>query len=599
MKRVLLPSLFFTCWMFFLNTDIPIGENFLPAIGRFFSPFQGIWNNVHPSERSFTFKGKTKQPVKILFDERDVPHIYAQSIEDAMYAQGYLHAANRLFAMDITTRASAGRLSELLGKRTLAYDQKQRERGFEKSSIEKAKNWESYEGNKSIIDAYVNGVNAYINSLDYAHWPVEYKVLSHGPTIWTSTHSALTFTSLATALCLSESDLDYTKAKSKLSPEDFKFLYEGYNPMESPVIPSERKWDFAPSNLPAGAEGNKLHGSTGQSTREKDLNGSNNWAVSGQKTLNGFPILANDPHLNLTLPNIWYEIEIHTPDISVHGVSLPGLPYVILGFTDSIAWGSTNSGQDVLDWYDITWQDSKRHAYLLDGQYVPAVLRQEEIKIRGAKSIVDTIRYTRWGPVTDEGDHKNMAMKWIGHQRSEANDIAYLQKINKAKNLDDYRDAISAYQYPAQNKVFASTQGDIAISVAGVLPIRPKGLGQYVTRGDSSINDWLGYIRFEEAPYIINPARGFVSSANQAPADTTYPHPLLGGRYFEDYRGREVNMNLDTLTNITVADMEALQQNNYNLMAAEILPLMLDALRKGNCLNSEETTYAGRLSGWN
>lgn len=601
MKRIILPALLFSGWLFLLSTDIPAGENFLPAIGRFFSPFQGIWHSVHPSDASYTFKGKTKQPVRILFDERDIPHIYAQSMEDAVYAEGYLQAANRLFAMDITTRAAAGRLSELLGKRTLAYDQKARERGYEKSAIEKAKNWENYEGNKALIDAYVSGVNEYINSLDYADWPIEYKILSHGPVPWTSVHSALTFTSMAIALCLGESDVEYSKAKSKLSPADFNLLYEGYNPKESPVIPSEKIWNFKPADTTKPTEEKIDTGTTGQSSENHnyDLNGSNNWAVSGLKTTSGFPILANDPHLGLTLPNIWYEVEIHTPDVSVHGVSLPGLPYVVIGFTDSIAWGSTNSGQDVLDWYDITWQDSSRHQYLLDGKYEAATLRPEEIKIRGSKSIIDTIRYTRWGPVTDEGDHKDMAMKWIGHQRSEANDIAYLQKINKAKNLTDYRDAVSAFQYPAQNKVFASTEGDIAISVAGVLPIRPEGLGQYVTKGDSSKNDWRGYIPFGEAPYIINPKRGFVSSANQVPVDTTYPYPMLGARYFEDYRGREVNMNLDTMHHITVADMEALQQNNYNLLAAEILPLMLNALRNGNCLNADESKYADRLSGWN
>lgn len=601
MKRILLPALLFTGWLFLLMTDIPVGENFLPAAGRFFSPFEGIWHCVNPSCTSFTFKGKTKQPVRILFDERDVPHIYAQSVEDAVYAQGYLHASNRLFAMDITARAAAGRLSELLGKRTLALDLKARERGFELTSIEKAKSWETFEGNKAIIEAYINGVNAYIHSLDYADWPIEYKILSNGPVVWTSTHSALVFTSMAIALCLGESDLDYSKAKGKLSAEDFNFLYGGHNPKESPVIPIEKVWDFKNVFTSKPSVGIIEKGSTHHTADDlhQDLNGSNNWAVSGQKTASGFPILANDPHLSLTLPNIWYEIEIHTSEISVHGVSLPGLPYVVLGFTDSIAWGSTNSGQDVLDWYSITWKDSLRHQYLLDGKYENATLRTEEIKIRGAKPLIDTVRYTKWGPVTDQGDHKDMAMKWIGNQRSNANDLAYLQKINKSKNLIDYRNAVESFQYPAQNKVFASTSGDIAISVAGVMPIRPAGLGLFVTSGDSSKNDWQGYIPFSEAPFIVNPKRGFVSSANQSPADTTYPYPLLGSRYFEDYRGREVNMNLDTLNHITVKDMEALQQNNYNLLAAEILPLMLDALRNGNCLNDEETKFADRLSGWN
>ncbi len=601
MKRIFLPAFLFVGWLVLLSVDIPVGENFLPAAGRFFSPFQGIWQCVHPSNASFAFLGKTKEPVKILFDERDIPHIYAKSIEDAIYAQGYLHAANRLFAMDITTRAAAGRLSELLGPRTVAYDHKQREKGFEWASIEKAKNWESFEGNKAIMDAYVNGVNEYIHSLEYADWPIEYKILSHGPTAWTSTNSALTFTSMAIELCLGESDLNFSKAREKLSPEDFNLLYSGHNPLESPVIPSEKTWNFTPMNIPDSLENKMLRVIPGPSSEDqkKDLNGSNNWAVSGQKTASGFPILANDPHLGLTLPNIWYEVEIHTPEMSVHGVSLPGLPFVVLGFNDSIAWGSTNSGQDVLDWYEITWQDSSRHAYLLDGKYKEATLRPEEIKVRGQKSIVDTIRYTLWGPVTETGGHKDMAMKWIGHQRSTANDIAYLQKIDKAKNLNDYRDAMQSFQYPAQNKVFASVQGDIAISVAGVIPLRPEGLGQYVIKGDNTRNDWQGYIPFDQSPYIINPNRGFVSSANQSPADTTYPYPQLGTRYFEDYRGREVNMNLDTLTQITVEDMKALQQNNYNLFASEILPLLLDALKGGNCLNQEESKYADLLAGWN
>ena len=155
----------------------------------------------------------------------------------------------------------------------------------------------------------------------------------------------------------------------------------------------------------------------------------------------------------LTLPNIWYEMEIHTPEMSVHGVSLPGLPFIIIGFNENIAWGSTNSGQDVLDWYQISWQDSSRHQYKLDGKYVDATLRPEVIKVRGANAIVDTIRYTHWGPVTHTDEHKDMAMKWIGHQKANINDIDYLKKINKAANVADYREAVSAFQYPAQNKI--------------------------------------------------------------------------------------------------------------------------------------------------
>ena len=601
MKQFLIPALLFSGWMALLNTDIPAKGNFLPSLGRFMSPFQGIWQSVVAEETSFDLIGGTKGEVRILFDERDIPHIYAQSLEDALYAQGYLHAANRLFAMDISTRSASGRLSELIGPKTLAIDRKQRERGFESSAIQKAKNWENFEGNKALIDAYTNGVNAYISSIDYKHWPMEYKILSHEPVTWTSVHTALAFTNLAIALCLGEDDLEYSTAKANLSPEDYNFLFPEHNPKESPVIPAEKKWDFTANNVPHNATDKSLPVMQGSAddSRQDDLNGSNNWAVAPSKTAHGFAMLANDPHLNLALPNIWYEMEIHTPEMSVHGVSMPGLPFILIGFNDSIAWGSTNSGQDVLDWYQITWQDSSRHAYKLDGKYVEATLRPEEIKVRGQQSEIDTIRYTHWGPVTHTDEHKDMAMKWIGHQKATVNDLDYLKKINKAANVNDYRDAVASFQYPAQNKIFASNQGDIAISVAGVMPLRPPGNGETLTSGETTANDWQGYIPFAHAPYIINPNRGYVSSANQAPAAPDYPYPLIGARTFEDYRGRIVNMVLDTSTAMTPADMEALQQNNYSLHAAELLPVLLAALDSAHCLSGKALAMADQLSRWN
>lgn len=601
MKQLLLPALLFSGWMALLTADLPVKGSFLPALGRFISPFHGIWQSVSPDNASYDLKGQTTGNVRILFDERDVPHIYAENLEDALFAQGYLHAANRLFSMDISTRAASGRLSEIIGQRTLALDRKARERGYEWSATEKAKHWGDHEGNKAIMDAYVNGVNAYVQSIDYKHWPMEYKILSHDPVQWTAVHSALTLTNMAIALCIGEDDLEYSTARAKLSAEDYAFLFPDHNPKESPIIPSEKTWDFTAqgSSAPVQSLPNALPDDKTEDERKKDLNGSNNWAVAGSKTANGFPILANDPHLGLTLPNIWYEMEIHTPEMSVHGVSLPGLPFIIIGFNENIAWGSTNSGQDVLDWYQISWQDSSRHQYKLDGKYVDATLRPEVIKVRGANAIVDTIRYTHWGPVTHTDEHKDMAMKWIGHQKANVNDIDYLKKINKAANVADYREAVSAFQYPAQNKIFASTQGDIAISVAGVMPIRPAGNGETLTSGESSANDWAGYIPFSHAPYIINPARGYVSSANQAPADPSYPYPLLGKRIFEDYRGRMVNMVLDTSDGLTPLDMQEMQQNNYNLHAAELLPVLLHALDSSGCNSGDGVAIASILHGWN
>ena len=598
MKKILLPALFFAGWMALLNTDIPAKGSFVPALGRFMSPFQGVWQNVRPHQLGQHLNAPVERDIRIVFDDRDVPYVYAHSTEDALYAQGYLHASNRLFAMDITSRSAAGRLSELFGTRTLTVDRKQRERGYEQSAKQKVTFWEKFPGSKAMMDAYTQGVNDYIHSLNYKDWPFEYKLLSHAPAEWSTLQSALVMTSMAINLCLGEDDLEYSTAMQKLPPGDFQFLYPQHNSKESPIIPSEKKWDFTPEHSkPTSDEPLKTEIGSKADTEKKYLNGSNNWAVAGKKTEHGFPILANDPHLNLTLPNIWYEMEFHTRDMHVHGVSLPGLPLIIIGFNDSIAWGSTNSGQDVLDWYSITWQDSTRQKYLLDGQYAEAELRTEKIEVRGQHPVVDTIRYTRWGPVSHLDEHKDMAMKWIGHQKATSNDLDYLLKIDKAKNIADYRGAVASFQYPAQNKVFASVQGDIAISVAGVMPIRPDGNGETVTPGDKSSNDWQGYIPFAQAPFIINPERGFVSSANQAPADTTYPYPLLGRRIFEDYRGRTLNLILDSLKAITPEKIEALQQNNYNLFAAEMLPVMLRALYKSDCTPNNK--FLDKLAAWN
>lgn len=599
MKKIILPALFLSGWIFLLSSDIPTGENFLPSLGRFLDPFSGLWKNIKERPLTYYMTNRTRGEVRILFDERNVPHIYTDKIEDAIYAQGYMHAAHRLFSMDVSTRAAAGRLSELIGERTIAYDHIQRERGIEKTAIELAQYWSTLPDVKPVMDAYTKGVNDYVASLSYANWPIEYKILSHEPVTWTNKHTALMAMNMALMLCIAELDAAFTKARDTLSPGEFAFLYPEHNPLESPIIPAEKKWEFTPLSPDAALLPTGIKSKAKQPGKKQDINGSNNWAVAPVLTKNGNAILANDPHLGLTLPNIWYEMEIHTPEMSVHGASIPGLPYIVIGFNQHIAWGTTNSGQDVLDWYKITWLDETRTSYLLDGAYVKAGLRKEEIVVRGQSSIVDTIRYTHFGPVSTSEDHSQMAMKWIPHQRVKTNTVAYLQKINKARNVTEYREAVKAYEFPAQNKVFASVDGDIAITVAGTMPIRAAENGKFLLTGDSKANDWQAYVPFDHAPFIINPALNYVSSANQAPTDTTYPYPLLGHVVFEDYRGRVINRILDSASQVTIEDMKALQQNNFNLHAAEMLPLLLQLIDSSQCLDAEEKRYAAQLHKWN
>ncbi len=601
MKKVIFPALIFSLWMSLLATDIPVNSGFLPAMGRFMSPFHGIWQSVESGESTYSMQGKVIDEVRILFDERDIPHIYATTLEDAMYAQGYLHAANRLFSMDISIRAAAGRLSEMIGQRTILLDRKAREKGFEYSASRKVIAWTKDPETKALLDAYTAGINAYVNSLEYKDWPYEYKVLSHAPEEWTLQHTALAMTNMAIALCLREDDLATTAAQNHLSAEDYMFLFPDHNPKESPVIPSEKEWDFIPVSPPAPGKDIrpvKEHKEE-LDARKVPLNGSNNWAVSGSKTANGVPILANDPHLKLTLPNIWYELEMHTPEMSVHGVSVPGIPSMLLGFNEYLAWGSTNSGQDVLDWYEIKWENTARQNYLLDGQYVQAEMRTETIEIRGAHPITDTIRYTVFGPVAHLDEYRDLAMKWAGHALSNQNDALTFLGMNRAKNKEEFLAASKSLAYPVQNFVFATVQGDIGISVTGDIPIRPFGYGERLAPGTEKANNWQGFIPESHAPQIINPKRQFVSSANQAPADSTYPYPLLGKRTFEDYRGRMINLLLDSMDNVSAEDIRLLQQNNFGLLGSEILPVILQSANQSGCLTGEEAEVARLLARWN
>ncbi len=282
-------------------------------------------------------------------------------------------------------------------------------------------------------------------------------------------------------------------------------------------------------------------------------------------------MLAGDPHLDLNLPSIWYAVQLHAPGINTMGASLPGLPGVIIGTNDSIAWSLTNAQRDLVDWYKITFQDKSRSKYLLDGKWVGTRKVVEEIRIRGAKPFYDTVIYTRWGPVTydrnfhAEDELNGYAFRWIAHDPSE--EINAFYRLNRAKNYAEFIDAISSFSDPAQNFAFASVSGDIAMQVQGKFPVRRKDEGKFLLDGSKSSNGWQAFIPNDQNIGVKNPERGFVSSANQFPADSTYPYYITATSY-EAYRNRRINDVLGKSTNITYRDMMKLQTDNFNLKAA-------------------------------
>ncbi len=570
----------------------------LPPLGKFLSPFTGFWQNAEKTDLSYPADLQIEglsDAVQVLYDDRLVPHIFAQNTRDAILTQGYITAQHRLWQMEFQTHAVAGRLSELVGERVLKRDMENRRQGMVWGAERNLEEWKKTPEHYTLIEAYAEGINAYINSLSPADYPLEYKLMNYAPEEWTPLKSALMLMEMSNTLATAENDVENTTTKQWLGEEAFNFLFPEQNPKQSPIIPATKKWDFIPKALPQTNLAEPIDGKLSHNfPKTPEGIGSNNWAVAAEKTLNGKPILCNDPHLPLSVPSIWYELQMNTPKLNVYGVSLPGSPGIIIGFNENIAWGLTNVGQDVADWYTMDWRDDSRSEYKYDGKYLKPLKRVETYKIKGGKTVQDTVYYTHFGPIAhlDANPKKDLAYRWVAHDPSDA--ISPFLKLNQAENYDDYSAAISEHSCPAQNFAFAS-QEDIALWVQGKFPLKRKEQGRFLQKADGRASQWAGFIPQEHNPHIKNPERGFVSSANQHSTAPDYPYYYTGG--FGDYRGRRINQVLEANNQITVKDMMALQNDNYSLHAAEALPLLLQQVDK-SALSKEELKVLKKVESW-
>ncbi len=592
-----------------LDLHNPFGSS-LPRLGMLLSPGHGFWQQAERVKRPKTLEidqAFTKKAVKVVFDDRMVPHIFAERLEDAVFAQGYVTASFRLWQMDLASRAAAGRLSEMLGERTLEYDRLQRRKGMVFAAENALEAVRSKKDEYAIVEAYTAGINAFISTLDPTDYPLEYKLLHAAPEPWTPLKSMLMNKRMAETLCARNLDIPATNTRELLGAELFDFLFPQSNPKQSPIIPTDVAWAFkAVSPAPEQPSSPAM---IGQRWEQPTLPmpppflGSNNWAVAGTKTASGNPILANDPHLELSLPSIWFEIQLSTPEANTYGVSLPGLPGIIIGFNGHIAWGVTNVGHDVTDWYAVKWLDAAKTRYALDDK--PVQVRQviEEIKVAGQKKPkLDTVKYTVWGPIPynePSSPYYDLAMRWMAHDRPEEKpfyEIGTFLRLMQAKNYDDYLEALKGFDTPAQNFVFAAADGDIGITVNGKFPVRNPGQGRFVQDGSFSGNAWQQFIPREHIPKVKNPTRGFVSSANQHSTASDYPYYYIGE--FDDYRGRILNRQLEQMNGITIQDMQRLQFNSYSIVGEEAAPLVLGFL-EGKKLSAEEEALRKILAEWN
>lgn len=572
----------------------------IPPLGKFLDPFHGFWKNAQDQvQPELSIKGLGKE-VTVLYDSTLIPHVYASNEEDLFFAQGFITASNRLWQMEFQTHAAAGRISEILGPIALDFDRGQRRLGMvfgaQNAAVEMAKDPEV----KKIVDQYTAGINAYINSLDYEHLPLEYKLLDYWPEQWTVLKIGLGQSNMSKTLNFAEKDFEMTNALKLFGRETIDLLYPDRERVGDPIVDNPNGWKFQPVTLASAPTlPNELVQLKPMEKSAPDV-GSNNWAVSGKKTASGSPLLCNDPHLELSLPSIWHAIHLNAPGFNAMGVSVPGLPTILIGFNDSIAWGETNAQRDLVDWYKIQFKDETKKEYLSDGQWKPVKKIIEKFVMKGKDPFYDTVIYTHHGPVTfDETFHgdsekNHYAFRWIAHDP--ANQLKTFYQLNKSKNHADYLKALDHYSFPAQNFVFASVSGDIAMRVQGKYPVRRKDEGKFVLDGTKTSNEWQAFIPNEQNVMYKNPARGFVSSANQFPVDSTYPYYVMSNHY-EAYRNRRINQRLGEMSNITPQDLMKLQADNYNLKAAESLPTWLSMLDVSK-LNAEEKAAYEKLKAW-
>ncbi len=578
----------------------------VPAFGPLLSPFVGFWQNaesVNTSDEEISLSG-TKAPVTVIIDDKAVPHVFAQNDHDVYFAQGYLTARDRLWQMEFQTHAAAGRVSELVGERALELDRYNRRLGMGFGAEKSVKAMMQDPRSRESVEAYTAGVNAWISQLKPAQYPLEYKLLGYAPEPWQPIKCAYFLKYMSGVLALGADDLNMSNVLQKAGPIVTADLFPDYPFREDPIIPVGTKWDFKPVHIPAIPPASvSAVGSISMNWAEHDpAIGSNNWAVGPQKSATGYPILANDPHLTLSLPSIWYQMQLVTPTMNVYGATMPGAPGVIIGFNKQVAWGVTNVGADVLDFYQIQFRDNRHLEYWHDNRWKPVTRRIERIKIKGQPDKVDTILYTHHGPVMYmEGQKpfaKNVpvgyAARWIGHE--ESNDFLTYYLLDRAANHADYRKALSYYGAPAQNFVFADAAKDIAISPNGRFPLKWKDQGKFLLDGTNPAHDWQGWIPAEQNPHVKNPPRGFVSSANQSSTDTTYPY-YINWQFAPAERGTRINQRLTAMQQATPDSLRMLQNDNLNLRAQQALPVFLPYVRTQK-LTAEQKKAVDILKKW-
>ncbi|MEU9358628.1 penicillin acylase family protein [Streptomyces sp. NPDC048301] len=576
---------------------------------------------------SIDLKGLTGD-VDVKRDDYGIPQIYADTDSDLFRAQGFVQAQDRFWEMDVRRHMTAGRLSEMFGSGQVATDSFLRTLGWRKVAQEEYDTVLD-EDTKKNLQAYAEGVNAYLDGKDGKDISVEYAALGltndYKPTKWTPVDSVAWLKAMAWDLRGNMQDeIDRSLMTSRLDSKQIEDLYPDYpyeknRPIveEGAVSPVTGKFD--PDAEPSGTVGAQTpEGATeGVNTQLSSLSktldeipallgpngdgiGSNSWVVSGAHTTTGEPLLANDPHLAPMLPSLWYQMGLHCRQVSAScqydtaGYTFSGMPGVIIGHNQDIAWGFTNLGADVTD---LFLEKVTADGYQYDGKTEPFVTREETIKVAGGRDRKITVRETNNGPLVsdrsgelekvgkkapvttsapDRGDGYGVSLKWTALQPGRSMDAVF--ELNRAKDFTSFRKAASDFEVPSQNLIYADTKGNIGYQAPGTIPVRKKGDGTMPSPGWSPEYGWeKDPIPFDELPYEYNPDRGYIVTANQAVIGEDYDH-MLTKDWGYGARSQRINdliqSKIDGGEKISTDDMQTMQMDNQSAIAAKLVPIL-------------------------
>lgn len=536
----------------------------------------GYWfiTKSHPQINGTLHVAGLKAKVEIVRDPLGVPHIYADNVDDLFFAQGYVQAQDRLWQMELFRRIGHGRTAELSGSSSAVDDDKfLRTIGLSRAA---RADWENAsEEEKRVFTAFAAGVNAFVDS-HRGNLPLEFTLIGIAPESWQPVDSVAWAKVMALNLGGNRSaELLRSRLLDKFGPDKLKDLVPPY-PADGPfVIPPEAKeYKAHPpthplTHSPALSIGDPDFAAIAAIDARLGIGadiGSNNWVVDGTKTTTGKPLLANDPHLGIQMPSIWYAVGLHCRNVTadcpynVVGMTFAATPSVVIGHNDRIAWAMTNVGPDVQDYFIEKVNPLNPNQYEFQGKWEDFQIVREVIRVKGKPDEVIEVKISRHGPIMTpvlKGVTQPLALQWTAI-RERSHVLGALLKVDRARNFDEFRDALKLFDVPSQNFIYADVDGNIGYQMPGNIPIRAKGNGTVPVPGWTGEYEWKGYIPFEELPFVYNPPTHYIVTSNQQVVPNSYKY-LITNDWRAPYRAMRINAMIKAKDRLSPEDFQAIQ----------------------------------------